>query len=122
MYANDIYVLKIGGSVLTEKGAEKSARAREIERISEEIAAAMQKWREASMRRMLILVHGAGSFGHPQAKKFLKSGEARDAILTHLAVCELNAMFVASLLRKGVSAIPLHPCLLYTSPSPRDRG
>ena len=66
----EIYVLKIGGSVLTEKGAEKSARASEIERISEEIAAVMRKWREASMRRMLILVHGAGSFGHPQAMKF----------------------------------------------------
>ena len=111
----EIYVLKIGGSVLTEKGAEKSARASEIERISEEIAAAMREWRESSMRRMLILVHGAGSFGHPQAMKFLKSGEARDAILTHLAVCELNAMFVASLLRKGVSAIPLHPFCIFSA-------
>jgi len=111
----EIYVLKIGGSVLTEKGAEKSARASEIERISGEIAAAMREWREASMRRKLILVHGAGSFGHPQAMKFLKSGEARDAILTHLAVCELNAMFVASLLRKGVSAIPLHPFCIFSA-------
>ena len=111
----EIYVLKIGGSVLTEKGAEKSARASEIERISEEIAAAIREWRESSMRRKLILVHGAGSFGHPQAMKFLKSGEARDAILTHLAVCELNAMFVASLLRKGVSAIPLHPFCIFSA-------
>jgi len=54
-------ILKIGGSILTDKNREMSARADEITRIAREIS--------SSRSQDLVLVHGAGSFGHIPAKK-----------------------------------------------------
>ncbi|MCR3883118.1 MAG: uridylate kinase, partial [Methanothrix sp.] len=56
-----IKILKIGGSVLTDKARLESARFEVVERIAAEIAGAGEG---------LILVHGAGSFGHIHAKNF----------------------------------------------------
>ncbi len=99
--AGEIYVLKIGGSVLTDKGEIRKARKDTIKRISKEIAQAA--------RKNLILVHGAGSFGHPQAKVYLKSREVKDALITHEAVKELNWLVVSALTDCGQKAIPLNP-------------
>ncbi|HEX7575072.1 MAG TPA: isopentenyl phosphate kinase [Candidatus Methanoperedens sp.] len=105
-------ILKIGGSVITEKGSISIARDAEIDRISHEIAA----FRKDSDSQ-LILVHGAGSFGHPQAMKYrLNDGfDAQGAYLTHLSVKLLNSRVVESLNNAGVHALPVHPmsaCLL----------
>ncbi|MDM7940324.1 MAG: uridylate kinase, partial [Methanothrix sp.] len=54
-------VLKIGGSILTDKKRIGAARQREIQRIAEEIAADPED---------LVLVHGAGSFGHIPARRY----------------------------------------------------
>jgi len=107
-----LIILKIGGSVITEKGSISKARDAEIERISSEIAA----FRKDSDSQ-LILVHGAGSFGHPQAIKYrLNEGfDAQGAYLTHLSVKLLNSRVVESLNNVSVHALPVHPlssCLL----------
>ena len=83
---NEVWVLKVGGSVLTEKGEERKARKDEIRRISKEIS--------SSGRKNLILVHGAGSYGHPQAKKYLESRKKMDALFTHQSAKELNSMVI----------------------------
>lgn len=54
-------LVKLGGSVITDKTKLKSFREATVRRLAEEI-------REAGKR--IILVHGAGSFGHPLAMKF----------------------------------------------------
>jgi len=69
-----LIILKIGGSVITEKGSVSRAREAEIDRISREIAV----FRKDSDSQ-LILVHGAGSFGHPHAMKYRLS-EGFDAM------------------------------------------
>jgi isopentenyl phosphate kinase len=46
-------VLKIGGSILTDKTRDNAARRDEISRVAQEIAARPED---------LVLVHGAGSF------------------------------------------------------------
>lgn len=101
-----IIILKIGGSVITEKGSISRARDAEIERISHEIAA----FRKDSDAR-IILVHGAGSFGHPQAMKYrLNDGfDAKGAYLTHVSVKQLNSKVIESLNNAGVNALPVHP-------------
>ena len=53
-------VLKIGGSILTDKNRSNAARCEEISRVAEEIAARPED---------LVLVHGAGSFGHYPCQK-----------------------------------------------------
>jgi len=100
----ELYVLKIGGSVLTEKGAERRARKETIKRIAGEIALAL-----STAHKKLILVHGAGSYGHPQAKVYLESREVKDALITHECVKELNGMVVSSLMECGLNAMPIHP-------------
>ncbi|HNT73271.1 MAG TPA: uridylate kinase, partial [Methanothrix sp.] len=57
----EIRVLKVGGSVLTDKTRLESARIEEIGRIAAEIAGCGPG---------LILVHGAGSFGHFHAERY----------------------------------------------------
>ncbi len=60
-------VLKIGGSVITDKKNELAARTQEINRIAQEI--------QRADLRDLIVVHGGGSFGHPYAQRYrLKEG------------------------------------------------
>jgi isopentenyl phosphate kinase len=108
----NLIILKIGGSVITEKGSISRARDAEINRISNEIAA----FRKDSDSQV-ILVHGAGSFGHPQAMKYrLNEGfDAQGAYLTHTSVKILNSRVVESLNNAGIHALPVHPmsaCLL----------
>lgn len=107
-----LIILKIGGSVITAKGSIERARDAEIERISQEIAA----FRKDSDSR-LILVHGAGSFGHPHVMKYrLNQGfDIQGAYLTHVSVKLLNSIVVESLNNAGICALPVHPlssCLL----------
>lgn len=106
-----LVILKIGGSVITEKDSISTARKDDIDRISQEIASF-----RANSHDDLIVVHGAGSFGHPQAMKWANSGfDAEGAYLTHTSVKALNSMVMDSLNKAGVMALPVHPlssCLL----------
>ncbi len=106
-----ITILKIGGSVITEKDSVAVAKKDEIERISQEIAAFRKE-----VKQPLILVHGAGSFGHPQAMEHLSKGfNANGIYLIHASVKVLNSLVVDSLNKAGLNALPVHPlssCLL----------
>jgi len=107
-----LIILKIGGSVITEKSSISRAKEAEIDRISNEIGSFKK-----DSDSQIILVHGAGSFGHPQAMKYrLSQGfDAQGAYLTHASVKILNSKFVENLNNAGVHALPVHPlssCLL----------
>ncbi|MHA2281871.1 MAG: isopentenyl phosphate kinase [Promethearchaeota archaeon] len=58
---NNIVVLKLGGSLLTDKNKPFSIREDIVNNSVQQIVDANEK---------LILVHGGGSFGHPLAKKY----------------------------------------------------
>lgn len=99
-------LLKVGGSVLTEKGRQGVANRRAIAMIASEIAG-----RPGSS---LCLVHGAGSFGHPEAHRYgLVHGAGKDnrhgIALTHEAVCRLNQMMAGALQEEGADAVGIHP-------------
>ena len=100
-------LLKIGGSVLTDKRRECTFNMQNIRRIAGEVARASVP---------TVIVHGAGSFGHPQAKKhhIQQNPGIEGVIKTHRAVLELNTVFVETLQEEGVAAIGVHPlnCLL----------
>ncbi|MBN1324094.1 MAG: isopentenyl phosphate kinase family protein [Methanotrichaceae archaeon] len=95
-------ILKIGGSVLTDKTTEGSAKLGEIERIAEEVSASPGD---------LILVHGAGSFGHIHAQRFgLPSRFDPIGLLeTHRSVVSLNSLFVSALSKRDLFPLPVHP-------------
>lgn len=59
-----LVLLKLGGSLITEKSRPSTARPQLIHRIAAEIAAA----RKQNPALQLVLGHGSGSFGHVPAK------------------------------------------------------
>ena len=66
-------ILKIGGSILTNKdSAESKIDALSLKRIASEIKSSLD-----NSAKDLIIVHGAGSFGHPPAQKY-RIGEEFD--------------------------------------------
>jgi len=102
-----VIMLKIGGSVLTDKQKSSTARPDQIDRIAAEIGDSIDS-------KKLVLIHGAGSFGHHQALEYgLKAGLSQANIKgvwpTHHAVNILNSMIIDALYRHGVYAVPVHP-------------
>jgi isopentenyl phosphate kinase len=97
-----VKVLKIGGSILTDKNRSAAARPEEIRRVAEEIAASPSD---------LIFVHGAGSFGHVPARKYgLPQGFSPEGLrVTHQSVVRLNDMVVEALSLAGADPMPVHP-------------
>lgn len=102
-----IKILKIGGSVLTDKNRPGSARTEEIERIAREATASSLG---------LVIVHGAGSFGHIPAKKYglPERFDPEGLRETHTSVVRLNELVVSALSRAGANPVPVHPlsCVL----------
>ncbi|WNY27365.1 isopentenyl phosphate kinase [Methanolapillus ohkumae] len=98
-----ITVLKIGGSAVTDKNAKAGlAKEEEMRRIFKEIATFSGK---------IVIVHGAGSFGHTHAKAYgLDKGFHQEGVLiTHDSVRLLNEMIVKGLREENIPAVPLHP-------------
>lgn len=97
-----VKVLKIGGSILTDKNRRLFARSEEINRVAEEVAPYAEN---------LILIHGAGSFGHVQAEEYrLREKFSPDGLrITHSSVVELNRLVVEALARSGANPMPVHP-------------
>lgn len=100
-------ILKIGGSVITDKNGELAARTETINRLVEEI-------KKAKLSN-LLLVHGGGSFGHPIAKKYdIKDGLKQDSqkvgfAETHHVMSVLNGLVMDSLLWHNIPALSITP-------------
>ena len=99
-------VLKLGGSVITDKSGECAIDHARLREIAGELAA----HRETA----LVLVHGAGSCGHPEARRYrINDGLTADNVSgvykTHTAVSSLNTAVVTALRDAGVEAIGVHP-------------
>lgn len=92
-------ILKIGGSVITRKEGYEELNEKAIEEICSAIAENYCN---------LILIHGAGSFGHPHVVKFgLK--DAISIAKIHNACVRLNEFFCRKLIEHNVPAIGVHP-------------
>jgi isopentenyl phosphate kinase len=106
-----ITLLKLGGSVITDKSKPYTARGDEILRLCKEVKAALAEDRDLR----LIIGNGGGSFPHQPAEKGqLKHGikeawQLEHMLETHRAASELNHMLVSSLVKSGVPAITVKP-------------
>jgi isopentenyl phosphate kinase len=104
-------ILKLGGSVITDKRADCAVNREQLGSIASAIA--------GSRIGGIVVIHGAGSCGHPEAKRYhldtgAKAGETEGIFVTHKAVSSLNEAVVAALREKGVDAVgvhPLHTCI-----------
>lgn len=100
-------LLKIGGSVITDKSGEPVPRMQDVNRLTEEI-------KKANIQN-LILVHGGGSFGHPSAQKYsIKEGfkdenQRIGFAETHYAMTLLNGFVMDTLILQGFPAVSIMP-------------
>ncbi|WP_230972288.1 isopentenyl phosphate kinase [Archaeoglobus neptunius] len=97
---NELRILKIGGSVITDKreGAFEKLNESNLEEVCRAIS---EDWSG------LIVVHGAGSFGHPHVRRYGLSSHGASKV--HLACLRLSERFCSTLTEFDVPAMPIHP-------------
>ena len=106
-------VLKMGGAAITDKRGYQRARPSAIRALAKAAAKAL-----SSGKVKLMIVHGAGSFGHPQVVRYkvgrgVRTGRDRFGFCkTRESVAKLSAIIMKELLRAGVPAVLLPTCSL----------
>ncbi|WP_143823759.1 isopentenyl phosphate kinase [Halosegnis longus] len=98
-------ILKLGGSVVTDKDEPETVATESLARLAADIAA---------FDDPLVVVHGGGSFGHHHASRhgISRTDGSRDAQAARditNAMRTLNDAVVAALADAGVPAVPVHP-------------
>lgn len=104
-------LIKFGGSVITDKAEYRKFKNDTVSRLADEIHRSGEK---------VIIVHGAGSFGHVLSKEFgLQNGYSNDNQISTVArvMCdtrELSSMVVEELLSKQLPAVsvPVGSCFV----------
>jgi isopentenyl phosphate kinase len=103
---SDLVMLKLGGSVITEKGSDCAVNRDQLATVAKAIAGARTGG--------ILVIHGAGSCGHPEAKRYhldmgAVAGNTEGIYVTHRAVSRLNDEVVLALRDEGVAAVGVHP-------------
>jgi isopentenyl phosphate kinase len=104
-------LVKLGGSVLTDKSRLRTPRRATIRRLASELA---------SVRQDLLVVHGAGSYGHILARRHklneggLSSSKRIASSRIQQDVKELDGIVVNAFLSAGIPAIPIAPSTVLT--------
>ncbi len=98
-------VLKLGGSVITDKSREETVDDRSLDRVAAAIGDAADS--------RLVLVHGAGSFGHTYASAYnvtTTNGTRDPAAIRaiHDSMKRLNVAVLDALADYDVPAVPVH--------------
>lgn len=107
----DLALLKLGGSLITDKLGERAPRADVLRRLAGEIRAALDQ--RTGLR--LVLGHGSGSFGHVPARRYgTRAGvrtpeEWRGFVAVWQQARALNQIVIEALLDAGLPAIALPP-------------
>ncbi len=99
-------LLKLGGSVITDKSGDCAIDHAAISRLAGVLG--------SRPRIPLLLIHGAGSCGHPEAKRFrlaegLDGSNLSGVFATHRSVRRLNDALVEALRENGMEAIGISP-------------
>ena len=109
-----IILVKIGGSLITDKSKPFSLKPKALEIICQEIKSVQEK-----TDKLLIIGHGAGSFGHLPAKKYrvaegiINKKSLRGIAETQAVAAKLNKIVVEKLIETGLSAVSISPFSCY---------
>lgn len=105
-------ILKLGGSVITKKFDYLEADEKNIESLAKMLS---EVW---NLKMQLVLIHGAGSFGHaPVIAHGITSGvKTKKQILgfadTHSSCTYLSNLIVDRLIKNGVPAVTITPTIV----------
>lgn len=110
-----IILIKIGGSLITDKQKPFTLKAEALEKVCNEIHLAQKSG------KLLILGHGGGSFPHFPAKKYKThlgiqdKSSYRGIAEVADAAARLNRIVIQTLMKKGVNAISIAPSSIFVS-------
>lgn len=112
----DLILIKLGGSLITNKSIPFTAKPDVINVIAKEIKSARKK-----NNSNLLIAHGSGSFGHTVAAKY-KTSEGYKRKLSHgfplvaNAAREINTIVMKEFLAQGLPVVSFSPLsFLYTN-------
>ncbi|WML67492.1 MAG: Isopentenyl phosphate kinase [Methanoregula sp. SKADARSKE-2] len=105
---SDRVLLKLGGSVITDKSADCAINRESLAAIARAVSDS------GAQAGGIVIIHGAGSCGHPEAKRYqlergAVSGVTEGIYVTNRVVSGLNETVVSILRENGVAAVGLHP-------------
>ena len=113
-------VVKLGGAAITRKDAFETLDEITLGKVVEHV----RRLRKEKPKYKLILIHGAGSFGHFQAKKHgVQGGDLKDQAVvsgfaqTRVSVTKLNHAVVEALVQQGIPAVSISPLSFYSNGS-----
>ena len=109
---NEVVILKLGGSLLTDKNKPFSIRKEVVNMSIKQIITSKKK---------VIIIHGGGSFGHPVAKTYKISGGLNPSIdnqilglaETHDAMNNLNSHIVNVCIEERFPVITMQPSSIF---------
>ncbi|ABR56609.1 isopentenyl phosphate kinase [Methanococcus aeolicus] len=111
-------ILKLGGSILCDKNTPFSVKTDDLKRMSLEIKKAIEYYKNKGEILNLIIVHGGGSFGHPVAKKYIKTNENGEKVFFNMekgfwdiqnAMRKFNNIVIEELHQQEVPAVSIQP-------------
>jgi len=107
----DLYIIKLGGSVITNKDGNKfEVKENTLKRIASEIKKASDEEKFS-----LVIVHGAGPFGHTNVKEFnlnngIFSDKQKQGCKKTVKDCNfLDSKVVKALADQGIEAVAFDP-------------
>jgi isopentenyl phosphate kinase len=107
-----LVIAKLGGSCLTDKKQFECLKAEVLQNITNQVKTVLDTDPDGIY---IVLVHGAGSFGHFQAREFaIKQGGRNDSwlegfVATRLSVTKLNHHVVSSCVSSKLPAVGISP-------------
>ena len=110
-------LIKLGGSLITNKAEARSFRRESVRRIAAQIA----RLRAPNQCFRIIIGHGSGSFGHYEAKKYntvagvKTKRERRGFVQVGLAATELSLLVQREFLAAGLPVMRFQPSSMMVS-------
>ena len=108
---DQLTVLKLGGSAITDKARECTPDIPTIQNVADQLR---------DYDRPLLLIHGGGSYAHPFVAKsrlgkgLLDRSQLRSISETEFYLGQLTRIICASLLLRGKRPVPFHPMSFVT--------
>jgi len=110
MKNKELLIIKLGGSVITDKNRAFTPRYENIERLTQEIKTSLK-----TFKGDLIVVHGSGSFGHTLALKYQtqkgivnKDSKAGFSKVADTAIA-INRIVMKEFIKIGIKAVSFAP-------------
>lgn len=110
MNKKPLYLVKIGGSIITDTKRSSTARIPNIDRLADELKRAVQ---DGKIR--VIVGHGSGSFGHVAASRYkthlglINSSSMKGAAITQRKAAELHRIVLNEFMKRGLNVLSYPP-------------